>query len=297
MSLQESTEPLLHPRQVQELREERSKFERMLAAPPHVRNQLADGGAQAQRRIQDIDKMLQQAPKPYAPEELDAAVREEKQLREEWLNGMPTQAEMRRNPAGAVDKHRAWEKRSKDAVLKWKRVRRRLHASGISEHGLDDESAISNIERYRPAGGSFELNMHNEQIEGKTIHGPVPGAGPAAVMSDEQAAVLKEINPDLHANMALMSNDQRRDTLEIVDKIITSRAREAELTGEKPVEAMPKHSPSHKTPKRKPKPKGKGKKRMSLSPEERERRREQGKRLAAAQKAKREAEASQTQEV
>ncbi|KKL86602.1 hypothetical protein LCGC14_1943120, partial [marine sediment metagenome] len=41
------------------------------------------------------------------------AVKTEELLRESWLNGMPTQAEMRRNPPGAVDKNTSWQKRTK----------------------------------------------------------------------------------------------------------------------------------------------------------------------------------------
>ena len=210
----------------------------MLSAPPHIRSQLQDGGAHVQNQVKGVDAMLAQAAKPIPAEEIDTAVKQEQDLREKWLSGMPTQAEMRRNPSGAVDKHRAWEKRSKVNVLEWKNLRRRLHASGISHHGLADESDISNVEMYRPQGGSGELNMHGEQISGKIIHLPPAGSGPTAVMSDEQADLLKSVNPDLHAKMATLSNDERAEVLELVERYAGLAA---EPSVESPIAPREKH--------------------------------------------------------
>jgi hypothetical protein len=215
-----STENVLHPRQVSELNEDKSRLEKMLGSAPYIRSQLVDGGANVVKQIQGIDKMLEQAPKPIPKEQLDAAVNTEKLLRESWLIGMPTQAEMRRNPSGAVDKNRSWSDRNKTGILQWKQLRRRLHASGVSKHRLADEGDISNIEIYRPEGGPGELNMHNEQIPGKVMSLPPAGAGPATVMSDEQAEMLQSINPELHGKMALLSNDQRAEVLGLVDNLI-----------------------------------------------------------------------------
>jgi hypothetical protein len=215
-----STANLLHPRQVSELNETKAKLGGMLAAAPYIRAQLEDGGANVAKQIQGIDKMLEQAPKPYAPGEIDAAVKMEAQLRSEWLGGMPTQAEMRRNPPGAVDKNTAWQKHTKEKVLQWKHLRRRLHATGISEHRLADEGDISNVEMFRPVGGSGEMNMDNAQIPGAMMKLPPAGAGPASVMSDEQAEVLKDVNPELHDRMALLSNEQRAEVLALADNLI-----------------------------------------------------------------------------
>ncbi len=218
-----STESVLHPRQVSELGDTKTQLENMLGSAPHIRNQLQDGGANVAKQIKGIDKMLEQAPKPFSPGEVDAAVKTEELLRESWLGGMPTQAEMRRNPSGAVDKNRSWSDRNKTSVLQWKQLRRRLHASGISSHRLSDEGDISNIEMYRPEGGPGELNMHNEQIPGKIMNLPPAGAGPAAVMSAEQAEMLKETNPELHGKMALLSNDQRAEVLGLVDNLMAGK--------------------------------------------------------------------------
>lgn len=210
------TKNLLHPRQVNDLTETRKKLEGVMSAPAYVRNQLADGGALMQKQIQDIDRVLQQAPQPIPANQIDAAVKLEEELRTDWLQGMPTQKEMSRNPTGAVDKNMAWDRRSKQAVLRWKHLKRRLHASGISEHRLAGEGDVSNIERHRPAGGSGELNMDNEQIARPSWSLPPPGAGPAAVMAPAEAALLAEVDPDLRAQMPMLDNETRQKVLEII---------------------------------------------------------------------------------
>lgn len=211
-----STESLLHPRQVAELREEKEGLQKMLEAPPHIRNQLEDGGKNVFMRLRDIDRVLTQAPEPIPAERIDEAVRLEGELREKWLNGMPTQAEMRRNPSGAVDKHMAWDKRVKQDVLRWKHLRRRLHASGISQHRLQEEQDISNVEIYRPVGGSNELNMHNEQIQGADTYLPPPGAAPTVVMTEEDLSNLRQVDPELADMVALLPNDARARVRELV---------------------------------------------------------------------------------
>ncbi len=214
-----TTENVLHPRQVVEFKDTKARLEAVLGAPDYIRKQLVDGGAGVTRQIGEVDKMLAQAPKPYAADELDAAVALEASLRADWLEGMPTQAEMRRNSPGCVDKNVAWNNRSKTKVLRWKQLKRRLHATGISEHRLADEGDISNIEMFRPAGGAQELSMDNAQIPVKAIMKmPPPGAGPAAVMSGEQAEALESISPEIYAKMAMLTNSQRGDILEIIDR-------------------------------------------------------------------------------
>jgi hypothetical protein len=215
-----TTENVLHPRQVSELTEEKRRLERVFEAPSYVRAQLQDGGANIAKQIREVDRVLAQSPRPYGNEDIDAAHRAEAELRANWLEGMPTQAEMRRNPPGAVDRHRRWEKAKKNAVLKWKQVRRRLHATGVSVDRLSDESDISNIEMYRPAGGPQELSMDNAQIPvQRTVHLPPVGAGPTAVMSDEDGELLGRLDPELRESMAVLDNDARARVLEYVRSI------------------------------------------------------------------------------
>ncbi len=216
-----STDNLLHPRQVNELHDEKVQLERMLGSASFIRGQLADDGANVSKQIKGIDKMLEQAPQPIPEDQIDGAVKTERLLREAWLDRMPTQAEMRRNPPGATDKNMAWQKRTKTQVMQWKNLRRRLHASGISKHKLADEGDVSNIEMFRPVGGSGEMSLDNAQIpQTRTTQLPPVGAGPVTIMSDEQADMLKSINPELHGKMALLSNDQRAEVLGLVDNMM-----------------------------------------------------------------------------
>ena len=216
------TKSVLHPRQVAELTESRAKLREMLNQPDFITGQLQDGGAMIDKQLRATDKLLAQAPQPYEPDEIDAAVKLETELRADWLEGMPTQAEMRRNVSGAVDKNMAWNGRNKDKVLAWKTIRRRLHASGISDHGLAEENDISNIEMFRPVGGAQELNMDNAQIPGQQYHFPPGGIARAEVMSDAQSEALEIIDPELHGRIALMDAEGRAAVFKLMDQILES---------------------------------------------------------------------------
>lgn len=205
--LQETTKPLLRPAQAQEWREQATTLREMLSAPPHIANRIEDRG-QLTKNLRALERDLQaQEPRPYGSEELDAAVQRSDQLKEEILQGMPTQEEMRRNPAGAVDKHRRWEHRNKKKLNEWKNIQLRRHQTGDVD--LPDATDVANFEQFRPSGGSQQLNMHNEQIAGRVQLGPVLGAGPSVVIGTAEAEFLETIAPDISAKLALMTNEQR----------------------------------------------------------------------------------------
>jgi len=185
----ERLEPYLRPQQVQQLVSEKNAIESMLQAPDYIRNQIQDRGSMV-RQVRSIDSMLHKdTPHVYTESERDTMVAREKELREDLTAGMPTQAEMRRCPPGAIDKHRHWESAHKAKILEWKNIRVRMHASGmLDEHAT--ASDVANLERFRPKGGSHELNMDNAIIGGKQIHLP---NGPIAirnVMSDEDREAM-----------------------------------------------------------------------------------------------------------
>lgn len=209
-----STANLLHPRQVVDLNDQKTQLQAMLGAAPHIRSQLQDGGANIHKQIKGIDKTLEQAPKPYAPEEIDSAVFAEKELREMWLQGMPTKAEMRKNPPGATDKNMLWQKNQSANVLKWKHIRRRLDASDITENRLVDRGDVSNIEMFRPDSHSGEMSMDNAQISGTHYKLPPPGAAPVTVLSDEEIARVKAIDPDI--TLAALNNEDRAKVKEFI---------------------------------------------------------------------------------
>ena len=211
-----TTKNVLHPRQVVEMREVKAQQEAMLTGPAHIRSQITDPQALA-NSIRHLDDVLaKEAPQPIPAARMDEAVKLEASLREAWLDGMPTQAEMRRNPPGAVDLNRAWDKRAKISVLTWKHIRRRLHASGISDFGLADEADVSNIEKFRPRSRPGELGLSPAQIEGKVIALPPAGSGQAVVFSDEDLAALKGVDPEIAAAVGLLPNVARRQILDII---------------------------------------------------------------------------------
>ena len=182
--MNEKIEPLLLPHEQERIQDELGGIEKMLNAPPHVTNAGVDRGQLTHQRRVLRKRLETETPKPFAEGELDAAIKLEQKLRDEFTAGMPTQAEMRRKPSGAVDKHMAWEKRNKQKILAWKNQRRRLHASGDAA-GAYGEIDLSNIEMYRPQGGANELNLDDSEIPGKTFIMPA-NIAPQNQMSSEE---------------------------------------------------------------------------------------------------------------
>lgn len=180
----ETSKPLLRPRQMEDLTEEVTRMETLLSAPEHVAKGIDRRAAVKRLRSlkRDIDT---QAPQSYNQKQVDDAVKRSGILLEQITQGMPTQEEMRRNPAGAVDKHRGWERRNKKKIEEWKNIQLRLHATGGADR-LADESDVANLERYRPRGGAQQLNLHNEQIQGKQFYFPSGPIVAGNVMTDEE---------------------------------------------------------------------------------------------------------------
>lgn len=242
-AFQESTKSLYRPHQVEQSKEEIKRLENTLNAPPHIAAQIQDRGEMTRQLRSLRHDMETQAPKPYLGE-LDDAVKRSEQLREEIVQGMPTHPEMRRNPVGAVDKNRKWERRNKAKILEWKNIQLRLHAGGHLDE-LPDSKDVANFERHRPVDASHELNMHGEQIPGAIQHGPAPGAGPATVFSDSDKALLQSVDPELAGSLALLNNDQRAKVKEIIATMTAPVEHEAtavyaEATSLAPVGAVTK---------------------------------------------------------
>lgn len=238
------TRNVMHPREVSEMNDLRTQKMAMLGGNTSIgpgSSQLSELiAAQLQDKqkivneVRAIDAtLLRDAPQPIEAERLDEAIALEVSYRESWLDGMPSQEEMRRNMAGSVDKHRLWDKRKKPDVLKWKHLRRRLHASGVSDFGLDDEADVSNVEKFRPRATMGDLS--DAQIPQKTVMKlPPAGAAPAAVMSGDQEAALAAEAPDVLERMALLDNEQRATVLALVDEVLAGRAVDAQVAATKP---------------------------------------------------------------
>lgn len=163
---------LLRPNQIAELERERDSLKSKLDLPPMF--QVDKPAVMGQlKRVET--QLSRQSPSPIPAKERDATVKRQEVLLSKILEGMPSHEEMRKNPPGAVTKHRRWEARNKSNVVEWKNNQLRLHT------GTDD-CDVANLEMYRPTKST--LNMDNAQIAGKDYYLP---PGPIAihnVMSD-----------------------------------------------------------------------------------------------------------------
>ena len=211
----ETTTPLMKTAQVQEANEEKSRLEETLNAPPHIGSQIQNRGDMI-KQLRSISHQLDtQMPHAYDSDQRDAAVAREKELREKWLAGMPTTAEMGRKPAGAVDKHMRWEMNNKTDIMEWKNIRRRLAAGGEIDGGplgLD----VANVEVYRPTSASHELSLENAQITRPDYHfgGPV---GPKTVLTESDLKLLEEVAPEIRMKVALLDEEARAQIKDIIE--------------------------------------------------------------------------------
>jgi hypothetical protein len=160
----------LRESQIQDLKAEKTRLEGILSDP---KAQLQERGAM-QQQVRQIDNQVgKHAPPSLTGEQLDAAVREEREHREKLLEGMPSQEEMRKSPPGAIGKHLKWDRRAKEVVNErgetrlqaWKNRRLELH------RGSDDPD-VANFEIHRPRTST--LNMDNAFIPGAVHSLPSP---------------------------------------------------------------------------------------------------------------------------
>ena len=150
----------LREHQIADLQGEKRGLLAMLGDPAA---QLQDRGA-AHTQVRNIDRQIDKnSPPEVAPAELDDLVREEKQLREELMVGMPSAEEMRKKPEGAVGKHQRWDVRCKEVINpagdkrmdRWKNLMLRLNRGNT-------DPDIVNFERFRPKIST--LGMHTAEI-------------------------------------------------------------------------------------------------------------------------------------
>lgn len=207
-TFRETTSPLLTAEQMLGYQQEESQLQAQLTAPPHIRKQIQNAGAMADR-LRQVKRLIETtAPKAYAPAERDGAAARLKELEAEITAGMPTQEEMRRNPPGAVDKHMAWERRNKTNILEWKNIKRRLHMTEIGNGPVEVAKDISNIEHLRPHGLTQSMDMAGAQISGKHFFIP-PQVQSGVVFSDAEIAKVRAVDADLADQIAIMTPEQR----------------------------------------------------------------------------------------
>ncbi|MGH9876794.1 MAG: hypothetical protein ACRD5H_04095 [Nitrososphaerales archaeon] len=124
-----------------------ARVEEQLQAPGYVLGALtAEGRAQLVKRSRDLKQELAKCSPPELTGEAKDALNVRRHVLEENIRvGMPTHEQMRRNPVGAVDQHRKWERRVKNNILEWKNIRRALEPTS-------DDRDLANVEMLRPSG-------------------------------------------------------------------------------------------------------------------------------------------------
>jgi hypothetical protein len=201
--------PLLRPQQRVELQEEIKSIDRQLGNPDT--REMVDVGSQSRQKASLTSALKDQSPQAFASDDMDKAVKLELKLRDAITSdGMCTQEEMRKNPAGAVDKHMGWDKRNGENIAAWKNLRLRLGESGHDfGNGLDgNANEVANLEMYRPVGGAQELNMSSAQIEGKSFH-MSDDVGRKTVFTQEDIEVIRNELPEIYPKLALLDETQR----------------------------------------------------------------------------------------
>jgi hypothetical protein len=175
-----SQEPTLHsntnylrPEQVREMKDEATSIDETLANP--VTRALIDDPGEMVRTRQRLEKQIEtQSPPKLSPEDRDAAARELGEVTDRIREGMPTAEEMRKMPPGAIGKHRSWESRHKDDVLRYKRLQIMLNPEST-------DPDLCNIEKLRPRSNT--LNLDNALIPGSEVYlpnGPVRSSNHAS---------------------------------------------------------------------------------------------------------------------
>lgn len=202
----ERTAPYLKLSQIEDMKAEGNRLKSMLEAPRHISAQIQDR-SQVYNTLKRIETSLaRDTAQPYVGADLDKAVKREKEIRDAFVADMCTQAEMRRNPPGALDKHLAFEEKHGRNIGEWKNIRRRLHVSGALPSHVSERS-LSNIEMFRPAGGAGEMSMDGAQIpQTKSYHGL---GGRSTTFTDVELALLEQMAPKLKNMIALLSADER----------------------------------------------------------------------------------------
>lgn len=212
VAFRESTKPLLRARQIDALQREVRSLEQTLNAPPHIGNAVQNRGTLA-KRLRRIKTQLETgAPRPYAPQERDSAMARKRELEDTIRGRMPTQEEMRRNPPGAVDKHIAHSRATKDAQLEWKNIRMRELATEADGGPLPDVRDQANIEMLRPSDPRADFS--GAQINRPTIMIPDSNV-PATVFTDAEIAWLRANEPEIAMQLVRLTNEQRAELKQI----------------------------------------------------------------------------------
>jgi hypothetical protein len=199
---------LMRPSQVAEAKEELAQIEATLNAPPHIRGRISDPRMMQKRRQSLRNELDKNAPRAYAKSELDAAIKEYNSLSDFIAEGMPSNATMRRNPAGAVGQHISWEKRTEKAVLRYKHIGLRLLATGAVPDNMKHGTDISSVERLRKLDGDND-SMEGAQIPKVRDYHIGRDVARSVIFKDEEIAIVQQMDPEIAEQLAVLDADQR----------------------------------------------------------------------------------------
>lgn len=146
--------------QRKDLQFDKEYFERQLDNP------LVQDKPTVRRNLKKVEHDLEtQSPPVLKGPKLDAVAKRERELREEIVPNMLSQAEMRQAPPGAVGREMAFQKRYKEKIIEWKNCRRTLFRDS-------DDPDVANLEVFRPVVS--QGNLDNAFIPGKIMNFPSP---------------------------------------------------------------------------------------------------------------------------
>lgn len=225
------TDNLLRPPQYEELKKEKEEIDYKLNGP--WKHLIQKPGRLMQRK-KEVDKQLERSmPEPITnPVEKDHLAKVERDLREKITTGMLSQEEMRKNPAGAVDRHRRWERANKADIMTWKNARLQLHADGSDPSTWDRDTA--NLEQFRPEGARERVRL-DAQIPGKMAFTGVPqeqwdtafqGKGPENTAL-KQATRAQKVKPV--KTKRILSDEERAKLRERLAKARAIRAQNQQV--------------------------------------------------------------------
>ena len=162
--------PLLGYRQREELKAEINQIDEALS-PHNPYSHLRRNSIDVQEAGSRARRLKKQLADYSPPESLpgptkDALYKRSKELEGKILEGMPSHEEMRKNPAGMVDKHMSWEAGNKKRLLEWKNIQKMLEPDSAAKD-------LSNFERLRPQG-ELDRFRGDAQINGHMTYGNIP---------------------------------------------------------------------------------------------------------------------------
>lgn len=162
--------PLLSYRQRDEMKAELAEIDTALD-PSNPYSHLRKNSIDVEQAVSRARRLKKQLDTESPSLNLSGAAKDQLKkrsdaLQEKILQGMPTHEEMRKNPAGMVDRHMKWEAGNKRRILEWKNIQKMLEPDS-------SDKDLSNFERFRPQG-EMDRFRGDAQINGQMSYGNIP---------------------------------------------------------------------------------------------------------------------------